>query len=294
MDWQDTLIGLYLDISNRFTRELLPHAMRLSNNRAPRFTDEEVLTIYLFGVLRGFRRLSAVHAYTRAHLASFFPRLPGYGAFVQRLNRLAGALPYLAGSLSHELCHRCAHDRERLVDSMPVTIAAGVRSSFSRAARPLADKGHTGSKGYFYGVKLHVVAFRRRGRLPLTEWVQMAPASANDLTVLKRFAYRMGSGELFADKIYRDRPWHEEMRARSGLEVITPVKRAKGQQMLHLTERAYSSAVSRARQAIESLFAWLDERTGIAKASQVRSTQGLMVHVFGRLAAALYLMNTNS
>jgi len=52
--------------------------------------------------------------------------------------------------------------------------------------------------------------------------------------------------------------------------------------------------VSRVRQPIESLFNWIEEKTGIQVASKVRSTKGLMVHVFGRLAAALFLMAFNS
>ena len=47
------------------------------------------------------------------------------------------------------------------------------------------------------------------------------------------------------------------------------------------------------RQPIESLFNWIEEKTGIQCASKVRSYQGLLVHVFGRLAAAMYLLVFN-
>jgi hypothetical protein len=40
----------------------------------------------------------------------------------------------------------------------------------------------------------------------------------------------------------------------------------------------------------ESLFNWVHEKTGVQIASKVRSYQGLIVHVFGRLAAALFIM----
>ena len=40
------------------------------------------------------------------------------------------------------------------------------------------------------------------------------------------------------------------------------------------------------RQPIEALFSWLIEKTDIQKASRVRSTKGLTLHVYGRLAAA--------
>ncbi|MCI5219795.1 MAG: hypothetical protein D3914_11570, partial [Candidatus Electrothrix sp. LOE2] len=41
---------------------------------------------------------------------------------------------------------------------------------------------------------------------------------------------------------------------------------------------------------IESLFNWIEEKTGIQTASKVRSTQGLLVHVFGKLAAAMLML----
>jgi hypothetical protein len=45
------------------------------------------------------------------------------------------------------------------------------------------------------------------------------------------------------------------------------------------------------RQPIEALFAWIEEKTGIECTSKVRSYKGLMVHVFGKLAAALFFWN---
>jgi hypothetical protein len=53
-------------------------------------------------------------------------------------------------------------------------------------------------------------------------------------------------------------------------------------------------AVSRIRQPIEALFGWIQEKTGIQTASKVRSERGLMVHVFGRIAAAMLLLAFNS
>lgn len=51
----------------------------------------------------------------------------------------------------------------------------------------------------------------------------------------------------------------------------------------------WSTAVSRIRQPIESLFNWINEKTGLQNASKVRATQGLIVHTFGALATALLL-----
>jgi hypothetical protein len=56
----------------------------------------------------------------------------------------------------------------------------------------------------------------------------------------------------------------------------------------------YSRAVSKVRQPIEALFAWLIEKSDIQKASKVRSTKGLNLHVYTRLAAAFITLIFNS
>jgi hypothetical protein len=43
----------------------------------------------------------------------------------------------------------------------------------------------------------------------------------------------------------------------------------------------------------ESLFNWIEEKTGIQCASKVRSREGLLVHVFGRLTAAMLTLAFN-
>lgn len=60
----------------------------------------------------------------------------------------------------------------------------------------------------------------------------------------------------------------------------------KGQKILPAADKLYTKAVSRIRQPIESLFNWIDEKTGFQRDSKVRSYQGLLVQAFGRLAAA--------
>ncbi|MEL7196461.1 MAG: transposase, partial [Bacteroidota bacterium] len=77
-----------------------------------------------------------------------------------------------------------------------------------------------------------------------------------------------------------------------GGELLTPVKYRRGQpledkQRHKAADDLYSKAVSRLRQPIESLFNWIIEHTDLQRASKVRSTKGLLVHIFGKIAAAL-------
>lgn len=78
--------------------------------------------------------------------------------------------------------------------------------------------------------------------------------------------------------------------------MLTPVKAIKNQsewekQFDKAWNDLYSKAVSTVRQPIESFFNWLIEKTDFQRASKVRSANGLLVHVFGKLAAAfIYLI----
>lgn len=85
----------------------------------------------------------------------------------------------------------------------------------------------------------------------------------------------------------------ERLSETQALELITPVKKKKGQKTLSAADKLYSEAIGRMRQPIESLFSWIDEKTGIQRASKVRSYRGLLVHVFGRLAAAMLILALN-
>ncbi|MBF0208164.1 MAG: hypothetical protein HQK53_14900, partial [Oligoflexia bacterium] len=62
---------------------------------------------------------------------------------------------------------------------------------------------------------------------------------------------------------------------------------------LNIFEAMDSADISRRRQPIESLINWINEKTGIQIASKVRSTKGLNLHFFGRLAAAVMMMIFN-
>jgi hypothetical protein len=67
-----------------------------SHNFRPQFSDGECITVYLRGISqRGFEQ-KAIYDYTQNHLLEWFPKLPSYQAFSDRLNRLAPAFQALA------------------------------------------------------------------------------------------------------------------------------------------------------------------------------------------------------
>jgi hypothetical protein len=174
----------------------------------------------------------------------------------------------------------------RLMDSFPVRLAQAKRSAKACVAEALANKGYCSSKEeYYYGVKVHILRLRRPNRLPLPDYIGLTPASDHDLATFRQIASQLSGGELYVDKAYADELLKQAAQNNQDLMILTPVKKAKGQAYLDAVDQWLSVAVSRVRQPIESLFNWIEEKTGIQCASKVCSTQGLIVHIFGRLVA---------
>ena len=290
MNWQDHLITIYLYICKHYQNGLWVYSQRMTNHADLSFTDEEVITLYLFGIIDKKRELKTLYEYADRHLRPWFPRLPGYVAFVQRINRVADVFPPLLERIQQESGERL-QDCVWLTDSFPVALAKQGHRFGACVAKELADVGYCSTKKlYFYGVRVHMVARRQTGTLPCPDYIGVTGASSHDGKVFDQIRPLLSNNELYADKAYQ-RPDAKAVETAQGLTVLTPVKKEKGQASLEPSDQWWSTAVSRVRQPIESLFAWLEEKTGIECASKVRSYNGLMVHVFGRLAAVLFLWN---
>lgn len=186
----------------------------------------------------------------------------------------------------------CSHSTQAwLIDSFPVALAKQGHRFKAKVAPELADHGYCATKKlYYYGVRIHVVGRSRAGTLPSPEYIGVTGASEHDGKVFDYIRPILANNVLYGDKAYQ-RPDAGEVQRDQSLSVLTPVKKQKGQQTLEAHEQWLSTAVSRVRQPIESLFQWIEQQTGIESASKVRSYQGLMVHVFGKLAAAMFFWN---
>jgi len=178
---------------------------------------------------------------------------------------------------------------------MPIITCSGKRKG--KIAKDLADKGYCSTKNmYYFGVKLHALAFRRDRSIPFPEEIIITPASTNDLVVFKEAWANKENSRFFGDKIYHDQEYFSGLVKDNNTVMMTPVKAVRGEcQENRNRDKASndlcSTAVSRVRQPIESFFNWLIEKTNIQKASKVRSSKGLLIHLFGKIAAAfIYLI----
>lgn len=293
------LICMFLYISDLYNKELKFSCQRFSNNANPAFTDEEIMTIYLFAMTNEQKfKIKQIHQYANDYLKSWFPLLPSYEAFNMRINRLSEAFRLLSAHLfASERPSDCILD-QNLLDSMPIITCSGKRKG--KVAQEITDKGYCSTKSmYYYGSKLHVLAFRRKNQLPFPEQYFVTPASENDINLFKQEWGDIEQRTLFGDKIYINSDYFKDFQSRCNSLMITPVKKTKGMdESLEMRDKAandlFSKAVSRIRQPIESLFNWFIDKTDIQRASKVRSTKGLLVHIFGRIAAAYMILIFNS
>jgi hypothetical protein len=288
VDWEDKLISLYVIISNEYNEIIYPHVERFTNGKNVSFTDEEVMTIYCCGILRGYRTITAIHRYAQDHLSEYFPKLPGYAAFTHRVNKLSNGFIALIAFLQTKKVPK-DDDSVYLIDSFPITLAKGNYAYTAKVAPELASKSYNSTKKmYYYGVKAHVVARKREAILPDIEMVFTEEAARQDGPVFDQIRPMLTDNLLFGDQAYK-RPDEEKIELDQGLKVFTPIKKQRGQKHLSPEDKKYSNAVSRMRQPIEALFGWLNKVTGIGDASNVRSSAGLLTHIYGRLAAAMML-----
>lgn len=286
------LIALYYYIYECYNTELCWHCQRFSNNSEPDFSDEELLTIYIFCVSEEEKfKIKSIYTYARKYLHSWFPKLPSYQAFCNRLNRLAAVFPVLVKCFLRDTDQHGIDVQISLLDSMPIITCSGKRAG--KVAPQITDKGYCSTKRlHYYGAKLHGIAFHRPGTLPLPEFFSLTNASEHDLNAVREILPHLKDRALIGDKAYSNEELNEALQKDAGSSIYTPVKLVKGEtqitrQFKHAADMLFSTAVSRIRQPIESLFNWIIEKTDIQRASKVRSRQGLIVHVFGKIAAAI-------
>jgi hypothetical protein len=286
------LIQLYVLACHIYDTRSESCFQRLSNNAKPTFTDQELVAIYLFGHVNGLVEKKAIHKLIDKYWRHFFPRLPAYQTFVARLNLLEQTFQTIGGYLQELVAERRQPELDHVIDSLPVMLAAGGHADGARVARDVSDVGYCASKRtYFHGVRLHAIAQRRCARLPLPAQIWLREGSCHDLRSAREQEIYLPNSSLIGDKAFPD-PLFQAMLEEQQTTLYAPRKKPKGKE-LSQPEKYYNRLVSRLRQPIESFFNWLIDKTDIQRAGTVRSTEGLMIHCWGKLTFAFYLLVFN-
>ncbi len=293
----NNLIKIYFHVCGKYKEQLYWEVQRFSNNSQPAemITDEELMTIYLFCVAYEEKyKIKSMYNHIKNHWHSWFPTLPSYQSFNARLNRLCDAFCVLMIEFFDSLPVCNDQLKVLLGDSFPVITCSHKRTG--KVATELTAKGFCATKKlHYYGVKVHMLGLKRPGTIPFPQYVEVTPASVHDLAALRNTLEKTVADHCILDKAYADTILSKQMLTNNSL-LLTPLKDKKGWEALFKQrEQAFNDlfnkAVATLRQPIESLFNWINELTQIQNASKVRSSNGLRLHLYGKLAAALMILS---
>jgi hypothetical protein len=228
MNWQNRLITVYLYVCKHYQQTLWIYSQRMSHYAGLSFSDEEVNTLFLFGVMDKHREIRSIYEYADRHLRDGFPQLPSYVAYVQHLNRVADVFAPLLALIQQEQAARNP-GQVWLSDSFPVILAMQGRRFRACVAKQLADSGYCSTrKLYYHGVRVPIIGRRQPGSLPIPEYIGVTSASDHDGRIFDQIRPQLHNNELYDDKAYQP-PDAEEVRQAENLTVLTPVKKQKGQ-----------------------------------------------------------------
>jgi len=291
------LISLYYYVCQLYDEELYLHCFRhTKNGKSPVFTDQELITIFLF-IQSTYKpsSLKALHAIAQDAYLDWFPCLPGYERFSRRLNRISSVFGHIANDLSWRWFSQCldsgaiADEEWLLNDSFPVVTCAGNR--YGIVAPEITDRGYNSTKRmHFWGVKVHVLAYKVSGSTPVPVRIWVGPASEHDYQAQVTELESVASFNISGDKAFESKELIQEFKAQGGKWMIGKKdnyrKRESERQRNIAADKLYNRAVSKLKQPIESLFSTF-AKFGIQRASLIRSTAGLTRHIMGTLAAAM-------
>jgi hypothetical protein len=112
---------------------------------------------------------------------------------------------------------------------MPIVTCKG-RNRTAKIARECVDKGFCSTKNmYYYGLKLHLPAFRRKGTIPFSNKIYFSAASEGDLSVVEELNWLddLYDTEVFADKTYIDKQYFKPRKQWLQLELLRLLKLLK-------------------------------------------------------------------
>ena len=140
------LIKIYMYICDIYQSSLKFYCQRFSNNATPIFTDQELLTVYLFcGAYQRYFQIKEIHTFTEEYLLSWFPNLPSYQTFNYRLNLMSEAISELVKHLITFFKPEDCDSMTSLIDSMPIITCAG-KNKTGKVATEIATKGYCSTK----------------------------------------------------------------------------------------------------------------------------------------------------
>ena len=293
MDFNEILLNIFVLTSDfvKFYMLKNPMAQNFSPNQNY-FFDEEVITVYLFGLHRKLHNTKEIHSFIKDYHKQDFPKLPEYESFNYRLNKLS----YMFNELFNFLMSNFSKNTDLkelilVVDSMPIVLSKKTKKKEKMISKSFANNGYCSSKDlHYYGVKLHAVLVAQVQTLATPFFIKVNKASEHDLTAIKPHYKEFKDCTFVGDKAYISGDLKEKLNKMNSM-LVTPIKLSKFKKEYTETEKLYNKLVSSRRQCVEIFFSWINQITKISVGSKIRSYSGLIFFIYSRLAFCLILLN---
>jgi len=144
-----------------------------------------------------------MHPYANRNEQDWFPKLPSYTAFIQRLLKVSDVFaPLLEIIIKEQEIEGC--NDAWLIDLLKVALASPRHRFKAKVAPELADAGYCSTKKlYYYGVRVHVVGCSQSVTKPRPEYIGITGASHNDGKIFEQIRPLLYNNEIYGDKAYK-------------------------------------------------------------------------------------------
>jgi hypothetical protein len=210
----EQLVLVYCLVDDGLKSEKNEGKWRKSNHN-PKCTDAEIMAVALMQSYFGCATLKRTYLLVKANDSTAFPHLPSYQQWLARWHQLSFQMGVVLESVPLNIKDL---DEIYLVDSFPINMCQPIRHGRVNLLRDEGAYFGKGTKGWFFGFKLHVLS-TRTGQIV---GAVLLPTSYDDRAGARILANLMEEGSLvIADLGYRGVKFQTQMYEEEGILFIT-------------------------------------------------------------------------
>lgn len=185
------------------------------SNHKPKCTDAEIIAVAMMQSYFGCATLKRAYLLVKANDPRAFPDLPSYKQWLARWHHLSFQMGVLLESIPLNMTDL---EEVYLIDSYPINLCQAIRHGRVNLLRDEGAYFGKGTKGWFFGFKLHVLS-TRTGQIV---GAVLLPTSYDDRAGARILASLMEEGSLcLADLGYRGKKFQLEMYEEEGVLFLT-------------------------------------------------------------------------
>ncbi len=153
---REQLAAVYCLVDDRIKREKNGGQWRKSNHH-PKCTDAEIMAVAMMQSYFGTATLKRTYLLVKANDGQAFPYLPSYQQWLARWHQVSRQMDLLLEKVPVKLKEL---GEIYLIDSLPINVCQAIRHGRVNLLRDEGAYFGKGTKGWFFGFKLHVLATR--------------------------------------------------------------------------------------------------------------------------------------